>query len=194
MELKMKKMSLFTAMGLAFAMSASAQTQSNAVDHAEPRPASNVNAQVTTVTETTMIQGDSMAQSVSVSEPVTMTAEMSAESALPEAMKVDDADLEKTMKTMGKNFKAINQSKDILAMSAEVDTLATYASQAEAIGVDPTKASAEAQAEFKRLMQKLRVQLAGLQKAIADKDAEKAKALLEAIQETRKEGHKYFDV
>lgn len=194
MEFTMKKMTLLAAMSVALATSAFAETQSNAVDHAQPRPASNVNAQVTTVTETTTVQGNSMAQAVSVSEPVTMSEAVSAEAVLPPAAKVDDADLEKTMKTMGKNFKAINQAKDILAMTAEVDALATYASQSEAIGLDPNKASAEAQAEYTRLIQKLRAQIADLQKAVADKDAEKAKALVQAINDTRKEGHKYFDV
>lgn len=190
----MKKMTLLTAMSVAFAGAAFANTQSNAVDHAQPRPASNVTAEVTTVTETTVMQGDNVAQTVTASEPVAVVAEVSAESALPPAAKVDDADLEKSMKTMGKNFKAINKSKDVLAMGKEVDELAVYASQSEAIGLDPNKASDEAKAEYTRLMQKLRAQIADLQKAIEEKDAEKAAALVEAINETRKEGHKYFDV
>ena len=194
MELKMKKTVLLAAIGAAFSLSAQADTKGNAADHAQARPASTVNAEVTTVTETTAVQGNSVAQAVAVSEPVAVTEAISPETALPAAAKVDDADLEKTMKTMGKNFKALNKADDVLAMGKEVDELAAYASQAEAIGLDPAKASDAAQAEYVRLMQKLRVQIADLQKAIGEKDAAKAKALVEAINETRKEGHKYFEV
>lgn len=142
-----------------------------------------------------MKDGAAVAQSVSVSEPVAVVEAISPEAGLPAPAVVDASmDLEKTMKTMGRNFKALNQAKDVLAMSKEAEDLGVYASQAEAIGLDPNKASDEAKAEFTRLMQKLRVQIADLQKAIAEKDGEKAKALLEAINETRKEGHKYFDV
>lgn len=194
MELKMKKISLLAAMGLAFAGVASADTKSNAADHAEPRPASNVNAQVTTVTEKTVVDGSSVTQTVSTSQPVAVNAQVSPESALPPAAKVDDADLEKTMKIMGRNFKALNQADDVLAMTKEAEALSVYASQAEAVGLDDDDASDEAKAEFSRLMQKIRVQIMDLQKAIGEGDAQKAKALLEAINETRKEGHKYFDV
>lgn len=199
MEFTMKKLILSAAVGVAFAGFAQAQTQSNAVDHAQARPASSVKAEVTTVTETvtTTTQGGMMTaeQTVQVSEPVAVVAESSPQSALPAAMITDaNMDLEKTMKTMGKNFKAINKADDILAMGKEADELAVYASQAEAIGLDPNKASDAAKAEFTRLMQKLRSQIADLQQAIEQKDAAKAKPLVQAINETRKEGHKYFDV
>ncbi|MDO5091651.1 MAG: cytochrome b562 [Cardiobacteriaceae bacterium] len=115
--------------------------------------------------------------------------------ALPEPMIVDaDMDLEKTMKTMGKNFKALNKADNILAMSKEAKELATYASQAEAVGLNPKKASDEAKAEFTRMIQQLRLHIDELEKAIEAKDAEKAKAALEATNAVRKEGHKYFDV
>lgn len=194
MELNMKKLVLFAAVGAAFSGAAFAQAKDNAADHAQARPASGVSAEVTTVTETTTVQGDSVAKAVAVSESVAVKAEVSAEAALPAAAKVDDADLEKTMKIMGKNFKAISKADDVLKMGKEVGELAAYASQAEALGLDDDKASDEAKAEYVRMMQKLRVQIADLQKAIDDKDAEKAKALVEAINESRKEGHKYFDV
>ena len=195
MESSMKKIFLLAAMGAAFAGVSHAQTDSNAVDHAQARPASSVKAEVTTVTATTVQEGAAVVESMSVSEPVAVVNEVSPEAGLPAAEFVDASmDLERSMKTMGRNFKAINQAKDVLAMSKEVDELAVYASQSEAIGVDPDKASDEAKAEYVRLMQKLRVQIADLQKAIEEKDGEKAKALVEAINETRKEGHKYFDV
>ena len=191
----MKKIALLAAISAAFAGVVSAQTQSNAVDHAQARPASTVTAEVTQVTETVVKDGAAVAQSVSVSEPVAVVEKVSPEAGLPAPAVVDASmDLEKTMKTMGRNFKALNQAKDVLTMSKEAEDLGVYASQAEAIGLDPNKASDEAKAEFTRLMQKLRVQIADLQKAIAEKDGEKAKALLDAINDTRKEGHKYFDV
>ena len=111
MELKMKKTVLLAAIGAAFSLSAQADTKGNAADHAQARPASTVNAEVTTVTETTAVQGNSVAQAVAVSEPVAVTEAISPEAALPAAAKVDDADLEKTMKTMGKNFKSAQQGR-----------------------------------------------------------------------------------
>lgn len=115
--------------------------------------------------------------------------------ALPAAMVTDASmDLEKTMKMMGKNFKALSKADDLLTMHKEAEELAVYASQGEAIGLDPKKASDEAKAEYARLMQKLRGHIAELQQAIEQKDADKAKAALEATNEVRKEGHKYFDV
>lgn len=199
MEFTMKKLILSAAVGVAFAGFAQAQTQSNAVDHAQARPASSVKAEVTTVTETvtTTTQGGMMTaeQTVQVSEPVAVVAESSPQSALPAAMITDASmDLEKTMKVMGRNFKALSKADDLLAMKKEADELAVYASQGEALGLDPNKASDEAKAEYVRLMQKLRRGIADLQQAIEQKDADKAKAALEAVNEARKEGHKYFDI
>lgn len=199
MEFTMKKILLAAAISAAFATAAQANTQSNAVDHAQPRPASSVKAEVSTVTETvtTTTQGGTTTaeQTVEVSAPVAVIAESTAESVLPAAMVTDASmDLEKTMKVMGRNFKALSKADDLLAMKKEADELAVYASQGEAIGLDPNKASDEAKAEYVRLMQKLRSGIADLQQAIEQKDADKAKAALEAVNDTRKEGHKYFDI
>lgn len=193
----MKKIALMAAMGAVFAGTACADTQSNAADHAEPRPASAVKAEVMTVTETVTAGADGSIseQKVEVSAPVSVLAATSPEAALPAAMVTDSSmDLEKTMKLMGRNFKALNKADDLLSMREEVNNLVIYASQAEAIGLDPDKASDAAKAEYVRLMQKLRSQIADLQQAVEQKDGVKAQALLSAINDTRKEGHKYFDI
>lgn len=168
MEFTMKKILLAAALGAAFAATAQAKSQDN--------PLGEMKA-------------------VEASSTATVANAMGSESALPAAMVTDASmDLEKTMKMMGKNFKALSKADDLLTMHKEAEELAVYASQGEAIGLDPKKASDEAKAEYARLMQKLRGHIAELQQAIEQKDADKAKAALEATNEVRKEGHKYFDV
>lgn len=192
MEFTMKKILLAAAMGAAFATAAQANTQSNAVDNAQPRPASTVEIKTLTETVTTT---NAAGETVTETRPLGIVVELPGESTLPAATITDASmDLEKTMKVMGRNFKALSKADDLLAMKKEADELAVYASQGEALGLDPNKASDEAKAEYVRLMQKLRRGIADLQQAIEQKDADKAKAALEAVNEARKEGHKYFDI
>ncbi|MDO4776905.1 MAG: cytochrome b562 [Cardiobacteriaceae bacterium] len=177
----MKKILLAAAMGAAFATTAMASTQSNAVE-------------IKTLTET-VTTTNAAGETVTETRPLGVVVELPGMATLPDAVVTDASmDLEKTMKMMGKNFKALNKADDLLAMHKEAEELAVYASQGEAIGLDPNKASDEAKAEYARLMQKLRGHIAELQQAIEQKDADKAKAALEATNEVRKEGHKYFDV
>lgn len=130
----------------------------------------------------------------------TATAPAAAAAALPPAQVSDNSmDLEKTMKAMGRHFKAIHQASDILTTGEDVDALLRYISQAEALGLSLPDAKAseltDAQkASYTKGMQQLRSQALELQAAVAAKDADKAKAAAKAMGETRKAGHGEFGV
>ncbi|MDO4705848.1 MAG: cytochrome b562 [Comamonadaceae bacterium] len=119
---------------------------------------------------------------------------------LPAARITDSSmDLNKTMKTMGRHFKALNQAGDILAAGADVDALLTYTSQAEALGLslpgsDDAKLTAEQKAAYLEGMQAMRERVIALQTAIQHKKAEDAKKILSQINEIRKNGHNRFGI
>lgn len=119
---------------------------------------------------------------------------------LPAAHITDSSmDLNKTMKNMGRHFKALNQASDILAASADVDALLTYTSQAEALGLslpdtDAAKLTAEQKAAYLQGMQAMRERVIALQTAIQHKRAEEAKKILNQINEIRKAGHNRFGI
>lgn len=128
------------------------------------------------------------------------TADAATATALPPAQIADSSmDLEKTMKAMGRHFRALSQASDILSMGEDAQGLLTYASQAEALGLslsgtEAAKLTEEQKNDYLQGMQTLRAQAQELQQAIAAKDADKAKAQVQAINETRKKGHTRFGV
>lgn len=114
--------------------------------------------------------------------------------ALPAAVKVDDKDLSKTMKAMGKNYRDLRKAENLAAMKEPAQQLAIYASQAEALGLDPEKATEASKKVYLEGIQTMRHQIRDLQKAIENNQLEEAKALILAIGETKNKGHDYFEV
>ncbi|MDO5091441.1 MAG: hypothetical protein Q4D61_07820 [Cardiobacteriaceae bacterium] len=153
-----------------------AQSQSNAVDHAQPRPASTVKAQVTTITETYTSDGNTTTLRDSQSgEPVLQVLESSATSVLPPAQVFDQLDLSATLQRVQHHAQALQKAKNILNTGSDADALAQYASQAEAL------AQAAGQMMLVSQMQQLRASASDLQYAIAQQDGVKARALLMTI-------------
>lgn len=174
----MKKMALLSTLAL-FAAGAYAQ-QSNAVDHAQPRPPSTVKAQVTTITErtTTTFATDgssSSTQEVQTSEPVLMMNERSAVSVLPEPQVMDQLDLAATVQRLHHYQQALRSAKQIVRSSADADALARYASQAEALAMQAGRSD-----EAMRFRQ-VRATASDIQFAIARNDSVKARALLDTL-------------
>lgn len=174
----MKRMALLSALAL-FAAGSHAQ-QSNAEDHAQPRPPSTVKAQVTTITEhtTTTFARDgssSTTKDVQTSEPVLMTNESSAASVLPEAQITDGMDFSATVQRVRAHHQALRGAKNILAHGADADALARYASQAEAL------ASQAGRADDAMRYREVRATAGDIQFAIGRRDATKARALANAL-------------
>lgn len=120
-------------------------------------------------------------------QPVAFAADNTAEKPamqLPPAQRVDkNADMEKSMKKMGKNFKKLRKADDLADMKKPVEELAIYASQSQAIAE-----------EMAQGMKKLRMGIAQLQAAIDSGDVEGAKKILKVMNEKRKDAHEYFGV
>lgn len=147
----------------------------NSADHAQLRPDSTV----TPVKEVTTIQSPAKS--------------------LPTATIIDSKlDLEDTMKRMGRNFKKLKSVEgDLAAMKEPAAELAKWAGQAEALGYqgkDNQPASVEQTEKYVQGMQTLRKQLADLEVAIENNDVDAAQILINEMGNTRKQGHKYFEV
>lgn len=174
----MKKMALLSTLAL-FAAGSYAQ-QSNAVDHAQPRPPSTVKAQVTTITEhtvTTFAQDGSSTSTrdVQTGEPVLMVNESSAVSVLPAPQISDQLDLPATMQRLRHYEQSLRSAKNILRHSADADALARYASQAEALATQAGRVDDAAR------FRQVRATASDIQFAIARSDSIKARALLTTL-------------
>ena len=174
----MKRTALLSALAL-FAAGVEAQ-QSNAVDHAQPRPPSTVKAQVTTITEhsvTTFARdgSSSTTQDVQTSEPVLMTNESSAVSVLPEPQISDQLDLTATVQRLHQYHQSLRSAKNILTHGADADALARYASQAEAL------AGQAGRADDVMRYRKVRATASDIQFALDRRDSVKARALLNTL-------------
>lgn len=169
----MKKTALFPLLAM---IAAASHAQSNAVDHAQPRPPSSVKAQVTTITETYTSDGTTTTLRDShTGQPVLQVMESSPTSVLPPAQIVDQLDLPATLQRVRHYAQALQTAKNILHASADADALAHYASQAEAL------AQAGGQMMLVSQMQQLRATAGDLQYAIGQQDGVKARALLMTI-------------
>lgn len=168
----MKRTVLFSLLAM-MAAGSYAQSQSNAVDHAQPRPPSTVKAQVTTITETYTSDGTTTTlRDSQTGQPVLQVMESSPTSVLPPAQVFDQLDLSATLQRVQHYAHALKTAKNILHASADADALAHYASQAEAL------AQAGGQMMLVTQMQQLRATAGDLQYAIAQQDSIKARALL----------------
>lgn len=196
----MKKLLLASAIS-AFSITAFAQSP---VDDAQPRPDSTVTQKVVTETQTTVstVQDGKVVSTVSdtaVTPSEDITKIEPPAKALPAPAVADSSlDLEATMKWMGRNFKKLKSAEgDLAAMKEPAAELAKWASQAEALGLsedDGKPASEEQKTQFLHGMQTLRKQIADLEAAIDNGDADTVQVLLNEMGATRKDGHKYFDV
>ena len=113
------------------------------------------------------------------------------------APKVIDSgmDLEKTMKLMGKNFKALNKASELKAMVPPARNLKKWAGQAQALGVQEVRqqsASVAQQQRFQQAMISLREQIAVLEAALEKGDKDRASLALKQLNEIRKRNHKLF--
>lgn len=171
----MKSATLF-ALLIAISASSYAQSQSNAVDHAQPRPPSTVKAQVTTITETYTSDGTTTTlRDTQSGQPVLQVMESSPTSVLPPPQIIDQLDLSATLQRVQHYANALQSAKNILHAGNEADALAHYASQAEAL------AQSGGQMMLVSQMQQLRATASDLQYAIAQQDSTKARALLLTI-------------
>ena len=109
---------------------------------------------------------------------------------------VDDRmDLEKTMKLMGKNFKALNKASTLKAMVQPAQNLQKWAAQAQALGLQAVHegpATVEERQGFAEGMIRLRAQIAALEAAIERGDQADAARFLKQLNEIRKRNHKIF--
>lgn len=108
-----------------------------------------------------------------------------------------ELDLKKTMKKMGRNFKALNKAKSVDEMKEITAELKKYSLQAEALGLpssDEYQPSEEDQKDYKAGMEYMNSQIKTLEETLEKGDEEAAKKLVGEINDTRKEGHKRFDV
>lgn len=191
----MKKLLLSTLVVAGLNLGAWADDIPGVSDLTEPRPASTVTAtNVATVVSTTEQLGQKVetTEAVILKEPTEVVALNTPDSALPPPVIVNaDMDMEKTMKMMGRNFRALNKASSIDDMIEPVQGLAIYASQAHAMG---EHAPAEVRDGFLKGMEKLRVEIADLEASILDNDLEGARAMLKILDEHKDKAHEYFEV
>ncbi|MDO4435153.1 MAG: cytochrome b562 [Cardiobacteriaceae bacterium] len=103
-------------------------------------------------------------------------------------------DLNKTMKTMGRNFRTIERSSDWEERKTAVAELLKYTLQAKAQGLSNPDASEEDKATYEEGMNQLHEQITQLQDAINAQDADKVQTLIDIIKQSRRQGHQYFKV
>ncbi|SUO96033.1 cytochrome b562 [Suttonella ornithocola] len=196
----MRKLLLTSIVTLAVANIGFAATN-NTIDTAQARPDSTIKAEVyTEVQKTTDVVSAGKVMDSATEISVTPSSETvmieSPVKSLQAPTIVDDKlDLEDTMKQMGKNFKKLKSADSLAAMAEPATELAKWASQAQALGLDDkNKLTAEDKEKFQQGMQTLRKQIADLEIAIESNDRDGVQVLLNEMNDTRKQGHKYFDV
>lgn len=191
----MKKLLLSTMVVVGLNSSVWADDIPGVSDLTEPRPASTVTAtNIATVVSTTEQLGTKTktTEVVILKEPTKVVAHNTPSTALPPAVIVNaKMDMEKTMKMMGRNFRALNKASSIEDMIEPVQGLAIYASQAHAMGEHAPDAVRDS---FLQGMEKLRVEIADLEASILDNDLEAAHAMLKVLDEHKDIAHKYFEV
>ena len=103
-------------------------------------------------------------------------------------------DLNKTMKTMGRNFRTIERSSDWEERKTAVGELVKYTLQAKAQGLSNPDATEDDKKAYEEGMTQLYEKITQLQAAINAQEADKVQALIEDIKQSRRQGHQYFRV
>lgn len=200
----MKKLLLASVLSALIPSAFAENTSANAVDYAQARPDSTVkenivNEQQMTVETVQNGQVTSSATATTITPVEDVTKIEPPVKSLPAATITDESmDLEATMKQMGRNFKKIKSAEgDLSAMKAPAAELAKWASQAEALGLaeeDGKPATDEQKEKYAQGIQTIRKQVADLEVAIENNDADTVQVLINEMGDTRRTAHKYFDV